>query len=66
MDMHRLLVDTNILIAAMKGVERVRAKLEGIPLWGIVLSLAKEADFEEVFIDAPIVRADQHAAGAPK
>lgn len=28
--------------------------------------LAKEADFEEVFIDSTIVRAHQHAAGAPK
>lgn len=28
--------------------------------------LAKEADFEEVFLDSTIVRAHQHAAGAPK
>jgi transposase len=28
--------------------------------------LAKDADFEEVFIDSTIVRAHQHAAGAPK
>ena len=28
--------------------------------------LAEDADFEEVFIDATIVRAHQHAAGAPK
>lgn len=28
--------------------------------------LAKEADFEEVFLDSTIVRAHHHAAGAPK
>jgi transposase len=28
--------------------------------------LAKDADFEEVFLDSTIVRAHQHAAGAPK
>ena len=28
--------------------------------------LCKEADFEEVFMDSTIVRAHQHAAGAPK
>jgi hypothetical protein len=28
--------------------------------------MAKEADFEEVFLDSTIVRAHQHAAGAPK
>jgi transposase len=28
--------------------------------------LAKDADFEEVFLDSIIVRAHQHAAGAPK
>ena len=28
--------------------------------------LAQDADFEEVFIDSTIVRAHQHAAGAPK
>ncbi len=28
--------------------------------------LAREADFEEVFIDSSIVRAHQHAAGAAK
>ncbi len=28
--------------------------------------LGKDADFEEVFIDSTIVRAHQHAAGAPK
>ena len=28
--------------------------------------LARDADFEEVFIDSTIVRAHQHAAGAPK
>ena len=28
--------------------------------------LAQEADFEEVFLDATIVRAHQHAAGAPR
>ena len=28
--------------------------------------LARDADFEEVFLDSTIVRAHQHAAGAPK
>ena len=28
--------------------------------------LAKDADFEELFLDSTIVRAHQHAAGAPK
>lgn len=28
--------------------------------------LAKDADFEEVFLDSTIVRAHQHAAGTPK
>jgi transposase len=28
--------------------------------------LAKEADFEELYLDGSIVRAHQHAAGAPK
>lgn len=32
----------------------------------VFVQLAKEADFEEVFIDSTIVRAHQHAAGAPK
>ncbi|HAY27195.1 MAG TPA: VapC toxin family PIN domain ribonuclease [Candidatus Accumulibacter sp.] len=36
--MRCLLLDTNILIAAMKGVERVREKLEATPLSEIVLS----------------------------
>jgi transposase len=36
-------------------------------VWHRVFTLlAKEADFEEVFIDSTIVRAHQHAAGAPK
>ena len=36
-------------------------------VWHRVLAeLAQEADFEEVFIDSTIVRAHQHAAGAPK
>ena len=34
----RYLLDTNILIAAMKGVERVREKLEATPLSELVLS----------------------------
>ena len=34
----RYLLDTNILIAAMKGVERVREKLETTPLSELVLS----------------------------
>ena len=28
--------------------------------------LAKDADFEEVYVDSTVVRAHQHAAGAPK
>ena len=32
----------------------------------VFTQLAQEADFEEVFIDSTIVRAHQHAAGAPK
>lgn len=32
----------------------------------IFVQLAQDADFEEVFIDSTIVRAHQHAAGAPK
>lgn len=34
----RYLLDTNILIAAMKGVERVREKLETTPLSELILS----------------------------
>jgi len=34
----RYLLDTNILIAAIKGVEQVRAKLETIPLTELILS----------------------------
>src|SRR5680860_290121 len=33
---------------------------------GVFAALAQDADFEEVFLDATIVRAHQHAAGAPK
>lgn len=32
----------------------------------VFAELAKDADFEEVFLDTTIVRAHQHAAGAPK
>ena len=32
----------------------------------LFVHLAKDADFEEVFIDSTIVRAHQHAAGAAK
>ncbi len=36
-------------------------------IWQRVFAeLAKDADFEEVFLDSTIVRAHQHAAGAPK
>jgi len=36
-------------------------------IWHRVFArLAQDADFEEVFIDSTIVRAHQHAAGAPK
>ena len=34
----RYLLDTNILIAAMKGVEKVRDKLTAIPLSDLLLS----------------------------
>ena len=33
---------------------------------GVFAALAQDADFEEVFLDSTIVRAHQHAAGAPK
>ncbi len=32
----------------------------------VFAELAQDADFEEVFIDSTIVRAHQHAAGAPE
>lgn len=32
----------------------------------VFAQLAQDADFEEVFIDSTIVRAHQHAAGAPQ
>lgn len=32
----------------------------------VFAELAKDADFEEVFLDSTIVRAHQHAAGAQK
>lgn len=32
----------------------------------VFAELANDADFEEVFLDSTIVRAHQHAAGAPK
>ena len=32
----------------------------------VFAELAKDADFEEVFLDSTIVKAHQHAAGAPK
>lgn len=32
----------------------------------VFAELAKDADFEEVFLDSTLVRAHQHAAGAPK
>src|SRR5574337_309387 len=36
-------------------------------LWHqLFAKLAEDADFEEMFIDSTIVRAHQHAAGAPK
>ena len=36
-------------------------------IWHRVFAeLCKDADFEEVFLDSTIVRAHQHAAGAPK
>jgi transposase len=36
-------------------------------VWQVLFArLAEEADFEEVFLDSTIVRAHQHAAGAPK
>lgn len=42
-----------------------RWSLAGV--WHTVFArLAADADFEEVFIDSTIIRAHQHAAGAPK
>lgn len=36
-------------------------------VWHAVFAeLAKDADFEEAFIDSTIIKAHQHAAGAPK
>ena len=36
-------------------------------VWQILFAkLCEDADFEEVFLDSTIVRAHQHAAGAPK
>jgi hypothetical protein len=36
-------------------------------VWHTVFAeLAGDADFEEVFLDSTIVRAHQHAAGAPQ
>lgn len=36
-------------------------------IWHRVFTeLAKDSDFEEVFLDSTIVRAHQHSAGAPK
>lgn len=32
----------------------------------VFAALAMDADFEEIFLDSTIVRAHQHAAGAPK
>jgi transposase len=32
----------------------------------VFAKLAKDADFEEVFLDSTIIRAHQHAAGAPQ
>ena len=32
----------------------------------VFAELAKDADFEEVFLDSTLVRAHQHAAGAPQ
>ena len=42
-----------------------RWSLRGV--WHRVFTeLAKDADFEEVYLDGTIVRAHQHASGAPK
>lgn len=43
------------------------ARWSDAEVWQRVFAeLAKDADFEEIFIDSTIVRAHQHAAGAPK
>jgi transposase len=43
------------------------ARWSDAEVWHRVFAeLCKDADFEEVFIDSTIVRAHQHAAGAPK
>ena len=43
------------------------ARWSDAEVWQRVFTeLAKDADFEEIFIDSTIVRAHQHAAGAPK
>jgi transposase len=43
------------------------ARWEGYGVWHrIAEALRGDADLEELFIDATIVRAHQHAAGAPK
>ena len=43
------------------------ARCSRLGVWhGLFSELARDADFEEVFIDSTIVRAHQHAAGAAK
>lgn len=43
------------------------ARWSNAGVWQRVFAeLAKDADFEEVFLDSTVVRAHQHAAGAPK
>lgn len=43
------------------------ARLAERGVWHYVFGeLAKDGDFEEIYLDSTIVRAHQHAAGAPK